>query len=99
MFSTPSSSGKNKAPEASKASNSIDSGTPVEVVRFVSQFMVGRVLEPKSSLTDGERFRGGTVQLSYLNDTFLAVRFVGVDGKDTYTQLIPWAAVATVILK
>lgn len=106
MFTTRSSTGKSKVdtpvtvdPTPQAESSDIVSGTPVEVVRFNGQFMVGRVLEPMSSISDGQRFRGGTVSLTYLNNTFLQIRFDKVDGKDTYSQLVPWAAVATVILK
>lgn len=77
----------------------IANGTPIEVVRFVNQFLIGRVLEPRSSITDGEYFRGGKLHLSYLNDTFMQIRLEGVDGKPEYCQLVPWTAVATVILK
>lgn len=94
MFTTPSRSGKNSTEAAG-----IASGTPIDVARFVTQFMVGRELEPMSSITSGQKFRGGVVTLTYLNDTFMSVHFEKVDGKNTYTQLIPWTAVATVILK
>lgn len=106
MFTTRSRSGKNStdAVEAVEAVadsqiNSIASGAPIDVARFVTQFMVGRELEPMSAITSGQRFRGGIVTLTYLNDTFMLVRFDKVDGKNSYTQLIPWTAVATVILK
>lgn len=91
MSTTPSSSSKN--------SNKVTAGAPIEIVRFVGQFLIGRVLEPKSSITDGEYFRGGTIRLSYYNDVFLSLQLDNVDGKATYTQLVPWSAVATVILK
>ena len=105
MFSTRSSSGKSKTQEeavetaqtVAYTEPEIVSGSVVETARFLGQFMVGKELEPMSSISNGQRFREYNISLTYLNTTFMKVVFTSQ--KATYTQLIPWSAVSTVILK
>lgn len=78
---------------------SVKPGSSVSVVRFTGQFMIGRALEPMSTMTDGMRYRGGQVKLTYFNDYFLRVDFPADGDKAAYVQLIPWSAVSTLILE
>lgn len=81
----------------SSGKSEVGPGSVVEVARFTGQFMVGRELEPMSSISDGQRIRDYVVSLTYFNDVFMSVKMVSQ--QRSYTQLIPWASVATVILK
>lgn len=87
MSSIPSSSGKSK-PEIKK-------GAVVSTARFVSQFMVGKELEPLTSVNNRQRLRDNHIEVTYFNDTFMQVYFP----KSDYVQFIPWSAVATVIFE
>ena len=65
----------------------------ISLVRFAQPFSVGKSLDVRSSLEDGERVLGDPIHLHYYNDVFLRVDFV--DGK--YSQLIPWSQISTVL--
>ena len=99
MSTTRSFFGRSKSDKPEAVTTAPESSTsdrvPVEVARFVTQFLIGRPLEPMSSISDGQRFREDTLEVSYFNDTFMSVRFP----TSGYTQLVPWTAVATLIIK
>jgi len=73
----------------------IASGSVVVTARFVTQFLLGKELEPMTSVSNGQRFRDNNLEVTYFNDTFMSIRYP----KAAYTQLVPWTAVATVIFE
>lgn len=97
--------GNEKAPASVSSSAdratapSVAPGTLIDVARFVGQFMIGRELEPMTSISNGARFRDRTVEVSYFNDVFMAIDFSANARDNGYQQLVPWAAVSTIIIK
>jgi hypothetical protein len=67
----------------------------ITVVRFVNAFGVGTQLDVRSSLLTGERVLDVPISLHRHDDTFLRIDFA--HPTNPYSQLVPWAQVATVL--
>lgn len=60
---------------------------------------VGKVLDLNKTLTNGGSVQGVPISLRVHSDLFLAVDFNGKRKEEKYTQLIPWANVASLYME
>lgn len=68
----------------------------ISVVRFVGPVLIGTELDPRNSLSHGEKIPTGTVSLSKYDDLFLQATYTN-PSKQPYFQLVPWAQVSSVL--
>jgi hypothetical protein len=73
----------------------------INVIRFTDHVLVGPQLEPRNSLTDrrtdpNTAYVFGQVELSRYDETFLRIDMFR-SNIFTQSQLVPWAAVSSVL--
>lgn len=71
----------------------------IQVVRFHDNLMLGKSLDLKSSLAWGDSVLGTPVELYFYDQTFMMVKYCGKSVDQKYSQLIPFAQVATLIFE
>jgi len=69
-------------------------GTAIPLVNFHDNLMIGKFHEPMRSISDKQKIRDYSIDVSHYDETFLSVRFRHARPDQNYVQLIPWAQVA-----
>lgn len=69
----------------------------ITMIRFAEAIHIGKSLDVNSSLSKGQTIVGVPIELAFDGDHFISVTFKGKTKEEKYVQLIPIAAVATIL--